>query len=121
MAAEAQDAGAVVLDLGQEFVDLTIRPMPWGLVAARAGTLAPQHAAALADAARLADPEDERLRIDGVAAFQLTLDGYAMDGLDQLAELWFQTGTLEDVAEVPFAPTIAPSVTDDEDDDVLDL
>ena len=117
VAAQAEEAGAVVLDLGQEFVDLTIRPMPWGLVAARTGTLAPQHAAALADAARLADPEDVRLSIDGVAAFQLTLDGYAMDGLEQLAELWFQTGTLEDVPDVPFAPTTVPNETADEDDE----
>ena len=120
VAAEAEAAGAVVLDLGQEFVDLTIRPMPWGLVAARAGTLAPQHAAALADAARLADADDPRLSIDGVAAFQLTLDGYAMDGLEQLTELWFQTGTLEDVPDIPFAPTVVADEPDDEED-VLDL
>ena len=117
VARDAEAAGAVVLDLGQEFVDLTIRPMPWGLVAARAGLLPPTQAAALADAARLADPDDERLALDGVAAFQLTLDGYAMDGLDQLAELWFQTGTLEDIADVPFAPTLAPVEPDDEEDE----
>lgn len=115
VAQQAEDAGAVVLDLGQEFVDLTIRPMPWGLVAARPGTLAPGQAAALADAARLADPDDERLRQGGVAAFQLTLDGYAADGLDQLAELWFQTGTLDDVPDVPFAPTLAPPAADEEE------
>ena len=108
--------GAYVLDLGQEFVDLTLRPMPWGLVAARAGTLAPSAAAALADAARLANPDDERLRLDGVAAFQLTLDGYAADGLEQLAQLWFQTGTLDDVPDVPFAPTVAPAAQSSEDE-----
>lgn len=109
--------GSFVLDIGQEFTDLTLRPMPWALVAARAGTLAPSAAAALADAARLADPDDERLRLDGVAAFQLTLDGYAADGLEQLAELWFQTGSLDDVPDVPFAPTLAPKADDDEPDD----
>ncbi|HEX9953028.1 MAG TPA: MqnA/MqnD/SBP family protein [Rubricoccaceae bacterium] len=116
VARDAEAAGAIVLELGQEFVDLTIRPMPWGLVAARVGTLAPQHAAALADAARLADPNDERLALDGVAAFQLTLDGYAADGLEQLAELWFQTGTLTDIADVPFAPTLVPKETDEDEE-----
>jgi len=107
--------GAYRLDLGREWTDLTLRPMPWALVAARAGTLAPSAAAALADAARLADPDDERLRLDGVAAFQLTLDGYAADGLEQLAQLWFQTGTLDDVPDVPFAPTLVPTADDEEE------
>jgi len=116
-AAGALPEGAYALDVGQEFTDLTLRPMPWGLVAARAGTLAPHAAAALADAARLADTDDGRLRLDGQHAFQLTLDGYAADGLDQLAELWFQTGTLDDVPDVPFAPTLAPAAAEDEPDD----
>jgi len=107
--------GAYTLDIAQEFVDLTLRPMPWGLVAARVGTLSPSVAAALADAARLADTEEDRLRRDGAVAFQLTLDGYATDGLEQLALLWFQTGSLEDVPNVPFAPTLAPAEEDEDE------
>ena len=115
--AGALPEGAYVLDVGQEFTDLTLRPMPWGLVAARVGELAPSAAAALADAARLADPDDDRLRVDGQHAFQLTLDGYAADGLEQLTELWFQTGSLDDVPEVPFAPTLAPAEEDEDEPD----
>ena len=111
---EALPESAYVIDIGQEFVDLTIRPMPWGLVAALPGTLAPAQAAALADAARAADPDDDRLRLDGVTAFQLTLDGYAQDGLEQLALLWFQTGALDDVPDVPFAATVAPAMDEEE-------
>ena len=114
--AEPLPEGAYVLDVGQEFVELTLRPMPWGLVAALAGTLAPEQAAALADAARTADPDDDRLRLDGVTAFQLTLDGYAQDGLEQLALLWFQTGALEDVPDVPFAATLAPAPPEADED-----
>ena len=106
--------GAYALDVGQEFVDLTIRPMPWGLVAALPETLAPAQNAALADAARTADPDDDRLRLDGVTAFQLTLDGYAQDGLEQLALLWFQTGALPDVPEVPFGVTVKPEADEGE-------
>ena len=95
--------GAYRLDLGREFTDLTLRPMPWGLVAARAGALAPAAALALADAAAAADVErDDALRADGVAAYQFTLDGYAYDGLVELAEHLFATSTLSEIPDLPF-------------------
>ena len=51
LAAEAGDlpAGAVALDLGQEWLDLTLRPFVWGLVAAPAGHLTPAQVRALAE------------------------------------------------------------------------
>ena len=94
--------GAVALDIGQEWTDLTLRPYPWGLLAARAGTLSDDAVAQIRAAVRAAGPSDD-LAVDGVAVYQLTLDGYAADGLDQLAELLFATGTLSEIPAVPFA------------------
>ncbi len=94
--------GAYRLDLGREWTDLTLRPMPWGLVAARAGTLSPETAAALAAAATAPPPDDEALVADGAIAYQFTLDGYATDGLDELAEYLFATGTLTEIPGLPF-------------------
>lgn|GEM_PF-3427265 len=101
--------GAYRLDLAREFTDLTLRPMPWALVAARAGTLDEAAAAALADAVAGAAPDDDDLRADGVGAYQLTLDGLALDGLDQYAEYLFETGTLTDIPDAPFAPRTPPA------------
>lgn len=99
------------LDLAREFTDLTLRPMPWGLVAARAGALDEAVAAALADAIAGAMPDDDDLRDGGVGAYQLTLDGLAMDGLEQYAEYLFATGTLTDIPAPPFAPRTPPTAT----------
>ncbi len=103
--------GAYRLDLAREFTDLTLRPMPWGLVVARAGALTPAVAAALADAVAAALPDDDDLRDGGVGAYQLTLDGLALDGLDQYAEYLFETGTLTDIPDAPFAPRTPPAET----------
>ena len=94
--------GAVVLDVGQEWVDLTLRPYPWGLLCARAGALDDKTVARIGAAVRAAPPSDDLLD-DGVAVYQLTLDGYAADGLDQLRELLFATGTLSEIPDLPFA------------------
>ena len=93
--------GAFALDPGQEWTDLTLRPYPWGLLAARADALDADAARRLQAAVRAAPPS-EALDHDGVLAYQLTLDGYAADGLDQLAEYLFATGTLTEVPAVPF-------------------
>ena len=98
---EVVPEGAFALDPGQEWTDLTLRPYPWGLLVAPAGTLSAEDARRLRAAAQSA-PESDALRIDGVGAFQLTLDGYAADGLDQLADYLFQTGTLSAVPDIPF-------------------
>lgn len=99
----ATPEGAYRLDLGREFADLTLRPMPWGLVAARADALSPAAAQALAAAAAAADVEgDDALRAEGVAAYQFTLDGYAFEGLVELADHLFATGTLTEIPELPF-------------------
>ena len=112
--AEAVPEGAFVLDPGQEWVDLTLRPMVWGLLAAAAGTLDVDTVRRLQVAVQEAAVTDD-LFVDGVGVYQLTLDGYATDGLDQLAEYLFQTGTLADMPAVPFV--VLPSGDDDEEDE----
>ena len=105
--------GAYRLDLGREWTDLTLRPMPWGLVAARADELAPEAARALADAAATADVEaDDALVADGAVAYQFTLNGYAFDGLVELADHLFATGTLTEIPNLPFVD----DAMEDEDD-----
>ena len=92
---------AFALDPALEWLDLTLRPYPWGLVAARAGDLEGETARRLRAAVQSAPPT-EALAVDGVGVYQLTLDGYALDGLDQIAEYLFETGTLQEVPAVPF-------------------
>ena len=98
---DAVPEGAFALDPGQEWTDLTLRPYPWALLAALEGTL-DAVAAARIRAAVEAAPVTDALFHDGVGAYQLTLDGYANDGLDQLAEYLFETGTLSEVPPIPF-------------------
>ena len=110
---DAVPEGAFALDPGQEWTDLTLRPYPWALLAALEGTL-DAVAAARIRAAVEAAPVTDALFHDGVGAYQLTLDGYANDGLDQLAEYLFETGTLTEVPPVPFIEI--PTEDDDEEE-----
>ncbi len=89
------------LDPGQEWTDLTLRPFPWGLLAGLAGTISVATATRIRATVQ-ATPPTEALVHDGVGVYQLTLDGYAMDGLDQYAEMLFATGSLDDIPAVPF-------------------
>src|SRR5690606_33590232 len=94
-------AGApVVLDLGQEWTDLTLRPMVWGLVAACAGALDVGDAAALAEAAAAAAPAD--VTDEDARHYQLTLDGYALAGLDELVNHLYYHRVLDDLPALPF-------------------
>ncbi|OZC03167.1 hypothetical protein BSZ36_09390 [Rubricoccus marinus] len=103
--------GAVVLDLGQEWTDLTTRPMVWGLVASGPGVLTPEAALALAEA--VADAGDPT----GEGTYQLSLTGLGYDGLEALSDHLFYTGTLGAIPELPFVP-----VTDEEPEaDALDV
>lgn len=87
--------GRVVLDLGQEWTDLTLRPLVWGLLAARAGALDVETARALAEAVAAAPP-------DAARHYQLTLDGYAHAGLEELVNHLYYHGVLEDLPALPF-------------------
>lgn len=99
--AEAVPEGAFALDPAQEWMDLTLRPFVWGLLAARAGTLEADTAGRLRDGAQRGGESDD-LAVDGAVVYQITLDGYAVDGLDQMREYLFETGTLTEIPELPF-------------------
>ncbi len=103
----ATPEGTFELDPGQEWTDLTLRPMVWGLLAARAGSIDSETAYALSALVKAAPPDDAFF-VDGVGTFQLTLDGYALDGLEQLTEHLFATGTLTEIPELPFVPPPKP-------------
>ena len=90
----------VALDLGQEWTELTLRPMVWGLVAARAGALDADDARALAEAAAVPPEETEALR-----HYQLTLDGYGHAGLDELVSHLYYHRVLDDLPALPFVAT----------------
>ena len=62
-------------------------------------------------------PVNEALFHDGVGAYQLTLDGYATDGLDQLADYLFATGTLSEVPPIPYLELPSDPDDDEEDED----
>ena len=108
----AELSGAVALDLSLEWLELTMRPMVHGLLAARAGTLQPEQALAIQHAlqaaeARLATTAAERSESDGAAPrdWQLTLDGYAQDGLEALIHHLFYRGALDEFPTLPFVET----------------
>ncbi len=107
--------GAFVLDPGQEWTDLTLRPMVWGLLATAEGALDVETVRRLRAAVQEAAVSDD-LFVDGVGVYQLTLDGYAADGLDQLAEYLFQTGTLGEVPAVPFVQVPDTNDANDEEE-----
>ena len=107
----AEGEGLVVLDLGQEWTDLTLRPMVWGLVAARAGTLDADVAAALAEAAAAAPPAD--VTDEETRHYQLTLDGYAHAGLDELVNHLYYHRVLDDLPAIPF---VVPPGEENEDE-----
>lgn len=93
--------GAAPLDLAREWTDLTLRPFVWGLLVTREDGLSEDIVRQLVEAVRAVGPT-EALFVDGVAAFQLTLDGYAIDGLDEFTEHLFATGTLSEIPGLPF-------------------
>ena len=113
ISAEAAPADAVVLDLGQEWTDLTLRPMVWGLLAARPGTLDVETARRLRDAVQGAAPPEVARTDHGTLVYQFSLDGYAHDGLDEFVNHLYYHGTLSDFPDLPFL--VIPS--DDEDAD----
>ena len=93
--------GAFEIDPALEWLELTLRPYVWGLVATLEDGVSPEQALALRDAVAAFEPTDA-LRADGVAVYQLSLDGYAVDGLAETAEHLFATGTLAEIPELVF-------------------
>jgi predicted solute-binding protein len=81
-------AGAMALDLGAEWMDLTTRPFPWALLAARPGELPHGAGALLAASARAAEAPE---------GWQFLLSGYGHAGLDEFASHLFYHGALQDL------------------------
>ncbi len=97
---EDAPAGATILDLGQEWLELTLRPMVWGLLAGRGGEIEIDTARAIRD--RVREASVHLSKVEGGHSFQFTLDGYAQDGLEELLQLMYYHGSLLDFPELPF-------------------
>ena len=123
---EAQTAtldGALAMDLTLEWLELTLRPMVHGLLAAPAGTLEPPQAAALQELlreaeAQLAATAAAQTEADGVPPrdWQITLDGYAQDGLEALIQHLYYRGALDDFPTLPFIELETEEESEDGDD-----
>ncbi len=101
----------LVLDLAQEWFEMTTRPMVWALLAAPVGTVTPEEANRLRDdALRLHPPADlgTTHEIGGV-----TLAAYAHAGLDEWVNQLFYHRALDDLPAIPFV-VLQPS--DDEEE-----
>jgi predicted solute-binding protein len=85
-------AGALVLDPGAEWIELTARPFVWGLLAARAGELDPATGATVAGAVASAEAPP---------GWQFTLGGYGSAGLEEFAGHLFYHGALAGLPEIP--------------------
>ena len=94
-------ADGIALDLGQEWLELTLRPMVWGLLAARMGDIEVETARQIQKCVQEASLTDAAGGVDEVG-YQFTLDGYALDGLDELTQYFFSHGSLTDIPALPF-------------------
>ncbi|MDX1439063.1 MAG: MqnA/MqnD/SBP family protein [Rubricoccaceae bacterium] len=105
---------SIVLDLGLEWMELTLRPMVWGLFAALRDTTDPHVAKNLRDSVAQLPPTQEARESDQLV-YQFTLDGYAMDGLEEFAKHLFYHGILPEIPEISFVglPEKENEVTED--------
>jgi predicted solute-binding protein len=123
-ASEATLDGATPMDVTLEWLELTLRPMVHGLLAAPDGTLEPQQAIALRDAlreaeAQLAATAAEQSETAGLPPrdWQVTLDGYAQDGLEAFIQHLYYRGALDDFPTLPFIDLGSESETAGESED----
>ncbi len=110
VAPNAVPEGNIALDLGQEWLELTLRPMVWGLLAARTGETEAGMAREILGCLRTATEGDARA-INGEHGYQFTLDGYAMDSLEELVQHLYYHGSLLDVPELAFV-----AITEEQED-----
>lgn len=114
--------GVVSLDLGQEWLDLTIYPTVWGLMAMPKAKMNEENARALAaileDTHPLVIPQNEAQEVFWETSFSPKLDDFALAGFFATVELFFANTVLDEIPEVPFyVYEEAESETDDEEDD----
>jgi predicted solute-binding protein len=105
--------GGLVMDLGQEWFELTGYPMVWGLFVTREDTLAPEQTVALRD--RLQSSVEhrpawvEQAQHPALEEFfredlRLRYDDLAVAGLTELKHYLFYESVLDDVPDFTFAP-----------------
>lgn len=90
----------LTLDLGQEWFELTTRPMVWALLAAVAGGVEPAEASFLRDTA--AEQEGETPTTPDAAS--VTLGAYAHAGLEAWVHYLYYYRALSDLPAIPFVP-----------------
>ncbi len=95
-----EPSGGYVMNLGHEWFELTTRPFVWALLAAPAGTVEPDEARLLRDAALEIDPEPDGGTDPSVGG--MTLAGWAHAGLDEWVNHLFYHRALSDMPEIPF-------------------
>ena len=100
-----------VLDLGQEWFEMTTRPMVWALLAAHVGTVEPEEAIRLRDEAHELHPPDELGTTHEIGG--VTLAAYAHAGLDEWVNQLFYHRALDDLPAIPFVVIQPP---DDEEE-----
>ena len=96
---DAPEAG-YVMDLAHEWFEMTTRPFVWALLAAPVGTVEPEEARRLRDAALELDPERAPGTDPGVGG--VTLAAYAHAGLDEWVSHLFYHHALADMPAIPF-------------------
>lgn len=89
-----------VLDLAQEWFEMTTRPMVWALLAAPVGTVTPEEARALRDEALQHHPPDSLGTTHDIGG--VTLAAYAHAGLDEWVNQLFYHRALDDLPAIPF-------------------
>ena len=93
-------AEGYVMDLAHEWFEMTTRPFVWALLAAPVGTVEPEEARRLRDAALELDPERAPGTDPGVGG--VTLAAYAHAGLDEWVSHLFYHHALADMPAIPF-------------------
>lgn len=104
--------GGLVMDLGQEWFELTKYPMIWGLFVVREGTLDPETTAALRDRLHAAEEhrprwvreaQDPAVREFFAEELRLRHDDLTVAGLTELEHHLFYDGVLSDIPDLSFA------------------
>lgn len=95
--------GGTTLDLGQEWFELTARPMVWALLVTTAGGLEPAEAQRFAEIA--ADVQGPETPPDLDEPASVTLGAYAHAGLDAFIHHLFYHRAIDHLVEVPFIET----------------
>jgi chorismate dehydratase len=107
--------GGVTLDLGQEWFELTTRPMVWALLAGTTGGIEPAEAQLLRDRTLALEGEPDAASIEEPASF--TLAAYAHAGLEAWIHHLYYHRALTDLPVIPFVEIVEPGEGEKDDAD----